>query len=136
MHRQALASVLIEKRQDAEAGSILGLVFHKIPTPHLSWAARSQPFALLRPQPSHPPLLAVHLEAFHPAQSLHTLGVDREALTAQERRDPPIAITRMLLTELPRRSPAVLPGRAAAPGKLGTFGQGQLLPKRAGPRSR
>lgn len=32
------------------------------------------------------------LHSFHAAQSLHALGVDAQARTAQERRDPPIAI--------------------------------------------
>jgi hypothetical protein len=53
------------------------------------------------------------LEPFHAAQSLHTLGVDREALTAQERRDSSIAVTRMLLAQLHDLLALALPTKAA-----------------------
>src|SRR5450631_450819 len=99
MQRQALPRMFIEQCQNAEAAAVVGLILNKIPAPYLPGFGCAQSLHRTQPHPAHPLLLFPHLHSFHPAQALHPFGINDQPSAAQQRRDAPVAIARVLLTQ-------------------------------------
>jgi len=63
------------------------------------WMLRLQSLGRRYSQPLHAPLLLAHLEPFFPSKACDPFRVHLEALPTQQRRDPAIAVARMLGAE-------------------------------------
>ena len=97
---EALAGVLVHHREDPEAGPGAGLVVHEVAAPDM--VGVRDPLALRRrqAQPAGLALALADLQAALGPDALHPLRVHARPGTAQQRRDPPVAVARMPLAEL------------------------------------
>ena len=93
---QALSGVLIDQGQDPEAASVLGLIFHEVPTPDVPWPLGLQALCRGDSYSAGSLLTLADLQSLFPPDPGHTLGIGLKAVPPKESRDPPIAIPGML----------------------------------------
>jgi hypothetical protein len=92
--------VFVDQGQDAQTAVLFGLVVKQIPTPDLIALFGAKTFRATGSQATHSPLALADLQPGLAPNPLHSLGIDSLALTPQQRREPAVAITRMLLAQL------------------------------------
>gem|GEM_PF-4849469 len=73
---KTLAGKLVEQGQDAKTRSVFGLIFHKVPAPHLPRLNGTQPLTLLRTHPALPSLPWSDLEPSDSPQPLPSLRIN------------------------------------------------------------
>lgn len=113
---EALAGVLVDHREDLEAGPRARLVVHEVAAPYVSGVGG---LPALRRRGAEPAGLALALadpQACLGPDALHALRVHLLAGPAQQRRDPPVAVAGMSLAQL--HDPLLqLPAPRAPPGQ-------------------
>jgi len=100
MRGQALAGVLVHHGEDLEASPGAGLVVHEVAAPDVVRMGDLLALRDCRAQPACLALALAHPEAAFGTDAPHPLRVHAEAGTAQECRDPSVAVAGMPLAQL------------------------------------
>jgi hypothetical protein len=95
---QALARVLVNERQNAQAAAIMGLAFYKVETPDMVGPLGPQPDAgsVIEPQPTAWSVLLGNLEPLATPDALNPVLAHTPACDLQKSGDPAIAIAPVL----------------------------------------
>jgi len=103
--RQTFPAELVDHHQHAKYPAVMGAILDEIVGPDMMAPARPKPDAGSIVQPKSTPLgLSLrHLQALLTPDPLHTLGIHMPALTAQQGRDPTVAVAAILAGQFDNR---------------------------------
>ena len=100
MDRQALARVLVDDGQHTERAAVMRPVGNEVIRPDMAFVLRpeSDARAIVEPEPASLGLLLRDLEPFASPDAFHPLCIDRPAFAAEQRGDPAVAVSAILLS--------------------------------------
>lgn len=130
---QAFPRILVNHGQQAKLAAVMGAILHEVVGPDVMPILRPQPHAraVVEPEPASPGLSAWNFQALAPPDPLDPLVVRLPALTAQQRRDPAIAIAaiaRCQIDDRARQSVFVIPPLRPAPLRRANLAGGAASP--------
>lgn len=105
MDRQAFPAVLVDHREHAEGFSVMSALSHEIVAPDMTTILRPKPHARSIIEPKSPSLRLFlrYLEPFATPDAFDPFGIHDPAVIAQQGRDPPVAVSAVLLSQLDDR---------------------------------